>query len=848
MMAAMLSGTLLYQPAFAAETDEIVVTVRKREEALQETPVSVSAFTADTIEERQIREIGDVARFAPGLNFARAFGRTTERPVIRGQGNVLAGVQFGVESGVAYFVDGVYYPGDLQSLNPKEIERIEVIRGPQAALFGRNTYSGAINFITKDPTDEVVVDAGMRLGQDADNQLTAGISGQLIDGVLGASLNGRYYTFDGEYFNRTSGQTVGDEESKSVSATLKFTPIEDLTLRSRLNFQKDDDGTRPFFLQPSEMNNCYPGTRSNASWVQTGSTNRNQYYCGEINRPNDYVTLNDGPVVEEILVDGIPATLAGQDVYNDGQGLVYSGVMRDLKYTNLIADWDIFGSEYTLTIDGAYRDEERMSGSDSDHSSVNLIRANSAAPPPTTVPPPLIQRNAQGSGIEINEIEDYSAEIRIESPGSDRLRWLAGLYYYKQDFDIANTNINFTNPRGTGLQIFEETENKAVFASVSYDITDAIEVTLEGRYFDEEKSRLEIDNYATSDVDTLPDFDETADFSEFAPRLTVNYQITDDVMLYGIYAKGYKPGGVNGSSGAQVGSPEYDQEESDNFEVGAKTAWFDARLIANVAVFFNDLTDYQLTTALSNASLFGALTSIVTNQGDGEVFGAEVELTYDLTDDIQIGATYALADTEFTKGCDDFQWILTSGGGNIFSGAGQDGNPCLGNNVNGQGNGSIEGNAFPLSAKNMASAFTNFRRSLGGEVELFGGADISWEDKKPVQVHNLAWVPDNTIVNARIGVDVRNLSVSLYGRNLTDEDAPNMVTRWLQYPLASVGAGGTGGTVTPSIVASTDPDATNSCAAGVGGCSTNFPRAFFGDFRRGRNFGIEFNYRFGGGE
>jgi outer membrane receptor protein involved in Fe transport len=826
----MLTGGLLYPAGASAQDDAIdtiFVTTRKREEELQKIPVAVSAFDVETLADRQIRDINDVARFAPGLNFARAFGRTTERPVIRGLGNVLAGVQFGVESGAAYFVDGVYYPGDLQSLNIKDVERIEVIRGPQSALYGRNTYSGAINFITKAPSEEGEADAGLRFGQDGETQFDAGLSGPLIDGVLSGSLNARYYSFDGEYTNIVTGDTVGDEETKSLSGVLDWNANEDIRVRTRISIQRDDDGTRAFFLQPSEMNNCFPGTRSNASWPISGSTNNNQYYCGEINRPADYVALNDGPATagQPAPIPGIPDVpfpgnfvfgTPGGDPYNPQQGVAFSGVERDLFYGSLLADWDVGGSGYTLSGAFAYRDDDRKTGSDSDHTSVNFLAGN---PPPST-------RECALCASERDQFEDWSAELRLQSPSADRLRWLVGAFLYNQDID--GSDITFTLPDGGPVNEKEETDNWAAFGSIEFDFTDTISATLEGRYFDEEKKLFQ-DPTAPGGATT---FDDSVDFDEFAPRLSADWAITPDVMLYAIYAKGYKPGGLNGKPGAAVGSPTYGQEESDNYEIGVKSTWIDGRLVANLATFFIDADDIQLTTPLATGT--GQLTSIVTNQGSGEVKGAELELQFALTDAVSVGATYALADTEFTDGCDEFQWILTSGGGNAAAG-----NPCTGNNVNGQGNGSIEGKQFPLSAKNQVSAYVDFRQPVTDTFEFFANADYSWQDEKPVQVHNLAWVPDATIVNARIGVDTGRMTIAFYGQNLTDEDAPAMVTRWLQDPLLITAAG------FPNVAgAGVSPAA---CATALGGCSTSYPRAFFGDMRRGRNFGVEFNVRFGGG-
>jgi outer membrane receptor protein involved in Fe transport len=173
--AAVIALATAYMPAYAQEDtttgggelrqDKITITARKKEEGLLEAPIAVSAFDAASIEQLQLQSVDDVARFTPGLSFSKAFGRSTERPVIRGQSNVLAGVQFGVESGTAYFVDGVYYAGSIQNLDPNDLQQVEVIKGPQSALYGRNTYAGAINFTTKGGTEEFEAGGKYRDGQ-----------------------------------------------------------------------------------------------------------------------------------------------------------------------------------------------------------------------------------------------------------------------------------------------------------------------------------------------------------------------------------------------------------------------------------------------------------------------------------------------------------------------------------------------------------------------------------------------------------------------------------------------------------------------------------------------------------
>ncbi len=846
LMAAAVTGIataafLEIEPAVAQSSadalEEIIITARRREESLQEVPVAVSAFGVDDIVNRNIRNVEDIARFTPGLSLPKAFGRSTDRPVIRGQGNVLAGVQFGVESGAAYFVDGVYYPGDLSSLNLNDLQRVEVIRGPQAALYGRNTYSGAINFITQGPGDSPNATVRARYGEDDEQEIFLNVGGPMGD-MFAGSLSARYYSLDGLFDNITTGRKVGDEETTSIFGRLDFSPTENFTLSLRGNYQEDRDGTRAFFLQPSESNNCFEGTRSNASWLWTGSTNNNQYYCGEINARGDTVQLNDGPVVNTVVVPGIPnadlpgfslpfpgsplppGVFQGGPPYNTDTGVAFSGVERDITWLSLQGDWE-FGNGYALIGSVTSRTEDRRTGSDSDHTSVNFKSADAFGP----VPPPANTVECFFCASAGAEDEDYSAELRLESPVEQRARWMIGAFYYDQTTELFD--ITFAGDTPT---LDESTvENTAVFGSFEYDFTEAFTATLELRWFDEKKG-------LTEDVNTVDALNFEEDFSEVAPRVTANWKVSEGTILYGIYAKGYKPGGVIGSAGAELTPPTttYLQEESDNFELGVKTSFAEGRVIFNGAVFFIDAEDIQLTTPLQSGGS-GTFTSVVTNQGSGETFGVELDATWLVNDYLTVGATYALASTEFTEGCDDFQWTLTSGGGQLL-----DAEACTGSSPNGSGSGSIVGNQFPLSSENQFSAFADLRVASFGESEFFANLSYSWEDEKPVQVHNQAWVPAASLLDLRFGWETDTWTVAIYGRNLTDEDAPSMATRWLQDPLLSIFAAGPFGALQ-------SPEAAGAPAGFCDDnpCITNFPRAFFADLRRGRNIGIEATLRFG---
>ena len=662
------SPSVIAQESEVTPLEEIVVTARRREENLQEVPVAVAVVDAAAMAARNIQSIDDAARFVPGLSFSKAFGRATERPVIRGLGNVLAGVRFGVESGAAYFVDGAYYPGDIQGLNLNDLERVEVVKGPQSALYGRNSYAGAINFVTKSPGDEFNGSVKASFAEDGEHDLRATVSGPLVPDVLGGSLSLRSYEFDGQWDNQVTGDTIGDESTVSLSGVLDWTPSDRLAIKFRTQYQEDDDGTRPLFLQDASQNNCSPGHRSYKDYpgIPADAVSNFQYYCGDIKAGT--IALNDKAQVGNIVPrpdvavatadtvragrpsDGITTYTRTQN-YAPSDGTPFDGVERDVALASMLLNYDIDGG-FGLSFSAVYREEELKTGSDSDHSSVNFKSLAVADNDPTTSIPEFADRDANDIAAEditlanttgsfaISELDDgsdYSMELRIDSPQDEALRMMLGGFYYKRELD--NETINFTG--SNELDSEETLKNKAVFGSIAYDFTDKLTATAEIRSMVETKT---VDEFSSAGAVTFKGDNEWASTS---PRFTLDYQLSDNLLFYGSYAEGAKPGGFNGAAGEARGAATYAQEESKTFEVGFKSILMGGRLLANISMFTNDVTDIQLTTPVADPT--NALTSIVTNQGAGEVFGVEAELTWQAMDNLVIGLNYALADTEFTE-------------------------------------------------------------------------------------------------------------------------------------------------------------------------------------------------------
>jgi outer membrane receptor protein involved in Fe transport len=831
MGVAALAGQPTFAQSNAAEArgptlEEVVVTARKREESLQDVPLPVTALSAADIANRQVTSLDDVAKFTPGLVFSKVFGRATERPVVRGLASVLAGTNASVETGAAYFVDGIYYQGAIQSLDMNDVERVEVIRGPQSALYGRNTYSGAINFVTKRIGDTTTGSASASFDTDERN-LSARVAGRLTDWLAG-SVNGRYYDFDGQHVNQLTGRNVGDESSNSFGVNLDITPTETTELRLRYQSTRDRDGTRPIFFQSGGDNNCFPGTRSLGSYNSTSTDNPNQWYCGEV-RPG-LVYLNDAPVTRPgPAVIGIPATLRGQApgslIYDTRQGVPFSGVHRDAEFASAGFRWDIMGSGYNLVLNGGWRDEDLKTGADSDHSSVNIIGANING----------VQPIATGGSSTIDTFQDWSSELRIESPQEDRLRWMVGIYHYEWENKIYRIDFASLGGQDRPYQL-SDIINTGYFGSIGFDFTDRLSASLEIRRAEERKGQIDwtqvVNNQAGPTAAATYDSSLRGndEWKSTTPRATVDFKLNEDITLYAIYAKGYKPGGFNGAVAISNGRPadeSFLQEESVNYELGMKSQWFDRRLVLNVGVFKMKIDDMQLTTPITNS--VGAVTSIATNQGDGEITGLEIESRYAVTDDFTVGFTYAMADTEFTTGIDDFQWQITSGGG-IFNPA----NPTdPARNLNGRGNASIAGNPFPLAAKHTASLTGDYSRPVfGGDYRLYVNTDLSYTSKKNVQVHNTAYTGSALLAGARIGIETDSWRVGLYGRNLLNEDSLPGATRWLHSYLFGVPA-------TAGPAATLDPGLPSTAVAAY-----SLPRGIFGTLRRERQIGLELNYKF----
>ncbi|WP_353198788.1 TonB-dependent receptor [Sandarakinorhabdus sp.] len=831
----LLAATLMTPAAVLAQTsapdaadgvEEITVTARKIEEKLSSAPISVSAISDKSIANLGLNSINDFAQQASGISFSQAFGRSSDRPVIRGQSNVLANVQFGVETGAAYFVDGVYWQGDLQSFDPEQLARVEIVKGPQSALYGRNTYAGAINFVTKDPTSEWSGNIRASAAEYGEYIASGSLSGPIIGDRLTFRVGGRVQEYGGQFTNQLTGRKVGDESTRVGYAMILAKPNDDLRIRLRGEYSEQNDGPLALFLQGSADNNCSPGFRSNFNrqagvpffgnipatlGATPGAQNQNQYFCGPIQAQPNNVRLHTDPV---------------QTPFGVRDGTAFDGVQNKQFNAQAVIDWDVAGSGWVVSSMTGYRDLLNRFGTDSDHSDAFFFLAPGPVPA-ATVEPAFANTNRKN-------FKDYSQEVRISSPQDKAVRVMVGGYYYKQTFnsrDITFTSGQDGEPLGTNLSSYATIENRAIFGLAAWDITERLTVQAEVRY--QEETKTLIDRASAASIFCAGEQGSAAQFG-FAgtcvaqgkwtgtdPRITVNYTTPGGTLLYAVYGQGRKPGGFNGTGGLLVGNPTYQEELVKGGEVGVKWTSPDRKLRVTAAAYLNELSAVQLTNAIPST---GAINSIVVNTGDARTKGFELELVAAPHPDITASVNASYVDARFTNGCDADFFQLNSGGLRVNF---DTRNPpaaalplC-----------DITGKRLPLGSSVQVNGSLNWEPALSETVRLTTNVNFSYEDKKFIQTDNFAYVPEAFIVNARIGVRFKGIQIAGFVRNLTDEDAPPLATRWFDFRY-----GATGRNLPPaaSVTFNGQPTA----------IETGGPRAFFTALRRGRTFGLETVMRF----
>jgi outer membrane receptor protein involved in Fe transport len=732
------------------------------------------------IESMNLNSLDDIAKVTAGLTFDPEFSRTSNRPVIRGQANILGA------SGVSYFIDGVYITGSINDYDINDVERIEVVKGPQSALYGRNTYSGAINIITKSPGEQYSGRVGVEFTDDSQTGFNASFKGPITEN-FSLGITGRYHNLSGAWTNTYDGTDIGEQESKSVSLVADYTPTERLGFRGRIYYSGTNDGQPPLFGQPASANNCF---EDNGSLY--GGLGR--YYCGTI-QPQ---------AINTDYARQVPDARDSNDTLQTSLSINFD--INDTTTLTSITGFNRVDSDFV--IDGDYADESFATANFTPNGFP--FDFSMGFPFGYGYAPSIVDFTFAGVG----RTEDISQEIRVNWE-NERTSFLLGAYYFDQDSDnrdarilpadaqaradagfgteaarmqgvcAANPSCRYIIPFGNSTIVVPEnsatsnTTNTAVFGMAAFNMTDATRITVEGRWAEEK-----IEQVATvKDVGSPPSavVPAKATFTSFNPRITLDHQYGDNKMIYALVAQGNKPGGFNGASAIEAGLPSYDEEEVTSIEIGSKNVFAGGQLIANFAGYFNDIEGYQLT---QNARTATTTTSAIVNAGDADVTGLEAELLYrpSAAEGLTLMFNYAYTNAEFTKGEDENLGLLldveVDGMVNCSLGD-QFPDPSDPTACDTSKYGDISGKKIPRTAEHQVFFDAELRRPLGGgDIEYFIGANASYESSKFAQVANYAETGDATLLNARIGVATDLYTISIWGKNLSGEDSTPLVLRY----------------------------------------------------------------------
>lgn len=679
-------------PAAAAAVDDaipgdIVVTARKREESLQQVPLAITAFSARQIDDARIETVEDVARLTPGFTFTPLFGGNQSTPVIRGLSTTIG------EPNVGFFVDGVYQSSRsvMDSLLGDDIARIEIVKGPQSALYGRNTFGGAVNYITKSPTNALSGRVRATIGDYNQRELRGGVSGPLVADRLFFSISGSLVNNGGFYKNTLSGADLDHYNSKVVTGGLEYRSEGGLRVRLRGGYEDTHQRDFPIRFATNDIVPAQPAGRAFPPAFQL---------VGGIVQPFDTFAVTPG--------------------FNN----------RKFLTSSLAIDADI--GTHTLTSTSGYTNLKLRTATDQDYEA-RRIRYQT-----------------------LNQDQDeYSQELRIASPGDQRISYLAGAYYYRvNSFTLIDDRIAEDAAAlaaaipaslrrqlqgGVVNQLNERTESLALFGQVIGHVTDRLSLTAEGRQTWETKrvNATDIAQFGGA----IGNFADQATFRNFVPRFTIDYKASKNLLLYGVAAKAVKVGGFNvvTTTGAiRDNERSYQPENSWNYEVGVKTTLLNGALTFNADMFLIKWKN-QIVRALGQT-----LAVLNANAGRTTSKGIEVEARLHPVKGLEIGGGLAVTDAKYDQ--------YTFG---ALASLGLD--PVL------------DGRQLQYVSKFTANSSIQYTYPVSSRLELFGRADASYQSgQSAVQPAN-SFIDAATIVNLRAGINHGPFELRGFVENATDE-------------------------------------------------------------------------------
>ncbi|WP_154667404.1 TonB-dependent receptor [Niveispirillum irakense] len=600
LVATLLAGTAtsaLAQSDNSLMLDEIIVTAQRREQSLQTTAVAVTALTPEALGDLQITTAEDLSAIVPGLTLMPVTAsRSTLQVGLRG-GSEQSGGLVTSESAVAFYVDDVYR-GRLAGSNLElaDIERIEVLRGPQGTLYGRNSFSGAVKVVTRTPGEDEWAEVSAGIGSYNQYQASASFGGDLIDDALGISLSAMFRDQDGYVYNEALDKDVFGQRSMALRGKLHFYGREGLKATLTVT-RTTDDNDGPANLIPVTWAGTYPTQAANAVSTKDAIPRAGSRYVSLSTTDPDGYT-NQTAVSLDITAEWGDVTVRSISAFvgtDDGFTFDLSGGIRDPG--------------------GSYRPN-------------GLVREGDS------------------------QTDQYSQEIQFQGDGLDgKFNWITGLYYFREEnFQVLN-DVLVLGP-GFSLPVLPQTidsttDSYAAFVQGTYAIDDRLSLT-GGLRYTKDKKKLDgtIQDYlpfAPGPTPQLVPVVRRPSFSSWSPKIGVDYKLNDDLFAYATVSRGFKAGGFNGLAVASpvVFGTVYDPQTVWAYEGGLKATMLQGRLRANLSVFRNDLYDLQQTEQVAAGSY------AIRNIGNARVDGAELELTLKAAEGLDLFANLSVMDNTY---------------------------------------------------------------------------------------------------------------------------------------------------------------------------------------------------------
>ena len=615
------------EPA-ARTLEEIVVTARRREESLQDVPTSVAVISSEEILARGEANFDVIGQIVPNVHFESAGGTSgVESPVVFVRGMGQADFIIVEDPAVGLYLDGVFMGRMVgQASDLVDVERIEVLRGPQGTLFGRNTIGGAINIVSKKPDDEFGASIKLAAGEDGHIEARGTVNIPL-NGDWGARLSAFGREMDG-YVDalQYDGYELGSEDIWGTRLMISGTMSEQVSVDFSFDYSKDT--STPGAIVPLNGIGVWDG-QQRAGPGQPGAFGNfwNVFYSGD---PGSCLT---------------PGGQAGNQacygpVWNAGRYETNS-VFTDLQGNQIAADQDIevWGTNLTLGVDfeavslksiTSYREFDIFLFNDLDFS------------------PHIVFANTHPEYSQ----EQFSQELQLTGAGIDnRLNYVVGAYYFKEDGveDIFNQIAHVPAISGgpptnffQNLARHIDNESWALYGQLTFDITEALHLTVGTRYTESEKDFVMITERVTATT-VQPGLLKT---KEHTPMASLSYDVGERSMVYFTYSEGYRDGGFPArfTGVVPIPLPNYEPEFVENYEVGYKTTLLDGRLRVNAAAFLMEYTDMQISATSLLPNVGDNTTKF--NLGDATYKGFEIELTALVTDNFTLGVNVGHLDDE----------------------------------------------------------------------------------------------------------------------------------------------------------------------------------------------------------